>query len=106
MIREFKHVSKVEKLRLLEDVKSNPEQYLGHETLAPLAASFCEKVELRDFEAFDLIKESGMFNIFGQKQIEVSAIKQMELAMHLLRLRRIDARSVTTDMDCPSVALQ
>jgi tRNA-splicing ligase RtcB len=83
MTRDFKHVSKVEKLRLLEDVKHNPEQYLGHETLAPLAASFCEKVELRDFEAFDLMKASGMFNIFGQKHIEASAIKQMELAMQL-----------------------
>jgi tRNA-splicing ligase RtcB len=83
MTRDFKHVSKVEKLRLLEDIKSNPEQYLTHDTLAPLAASFCDKIELRDFEAFDLLKESGMFNIFGQKHIEMSAIKQMEMAMQL-----------------------
>jgi tRNA-splicing ligase RtcB (3'-phosphate/5'-hydroxy nucleic acid ligase) len=83
MTRHFKHVSKLEKIRLLEDVKNNPEQYLGHELLGPLAESFCEKVELRNFEEFELLKESRMLNVFGQKQIEHSAIQQMELAMQL-----------------------
>jgi len=83
MTRHFKHASKDEKLRLLEEVKSNPEQYLEHETLAPLAKSFCEKIELRNFEEFDLLKESGMLNVFGQNEIEGSAIRQMELAMQL-----------------------
>jgi tRNA-splicing ligase RtcB len=83
MTKHFKHISKVEKIRLLEQIKNNPEQYLGHETLAPLASSFCEKVELKNFEEFNLLKESGMLNVFGQKQIENSAIQQMELAMQL-----------------------
>jgi tRNA-splicing ligase RtcB len=83
MTKHFKHVPKVEKLQVLENVKSNPEQYLEHELLAPLAKSFLEKVEMRDFEEFALLKESGLCNVFGQKQIEQSAIRQMEIAMQL-----------------------
>jgi Uncharacterized conserved protein len=83
MTRHFKHITRDEKLHLLEDVKENPETYLEHEILGPLAKSFCDKVELRDFESFNLLKESGALNVFGQKQIEHSAIQQMELAMQL-----------------------
>lgn len=83
MSRHFKTVPKEEKLRLLQDIKDNPRQYQDHEFLAPLASSFMEKVELKTFEEFELMKSSGLLNIFGQKHIEHSAIKQMELAMQL-----------------------
>jgi tRNA-splicing ligase RtcB (3'-phosphate/5'-hydroxy nucleic acid ligase) len=83
MTRYFKHASKDEKLQLLEDVKSNPEQYLQHEALAPLAESFCKKAKIQCFEEFNLLKETGMLNVFGQNEIDSSAIRQMELAMQL-----------------------
>ena len=83
MTRQFKHMSKEEKLRLLQDVQNNPESYCSHELLSPLAESFCEKIEVRDFEEFQLLKDFGMLQVFGQNQIENSAIRQMELAMKL-----------------------
>jgi tRNA-splicing ligase RtcB len=83
MSRHFKTVLKEEKLRILQDIKDNPSKYLDHEFLAPLALSFTEKVELKTFEEFELMKSSGLLNIFGGKHIEQSAIKQMELAMQL-----------------------
>lgn len=83
MTRHFKNIQKEEKLRILTDIKNNPSKYLNDPVLAPLALSFTEKVELRTFEEFELMKSTGLLNIFGQKQIEHNAIKQMELAMQL-----------------------
>ncbi len=83
MSRHFKTVPKDEKLQILNDVKNNPSQFLEHEFLAPLALCFTERKELKTFEEFELMKSTGLLNIFGQKHIEPSAIKQMELAMQL-----------------------
>ncbi|HEX3007356.1 MAG TPA: RtcB family protein [Bacteroidales bacterium] len=83
MARHFKNVSKEEKIKVLREIKDNPSAYLEHEYLAPLALSFTERVELRTYEEFELVKSEGLLNIFGNKLIEQGAIRQMELAMQL-----------------------
>jgi tRNA-splicing ligase RtcB len=40
MAKHFKHITKAEKLKILENVLLNPEDYTTHETLAPLAAEW------------------------------------------------------------------
>jgi tRNA-splicing ligase RtcB (3'-phosphate/5'-hydroxy nucleic acid ligase) len=83
MSRHFKNISKEEQLRILTDVKNNPEKYLQHEFLSVLALCFTSKVEGRNFEEFELLKETGILNVFGRKNIEEGAIRQMEVAMQL-----------------------
>jgi tRNA-splicing ligase RtcB len=79
----YKHQSKEESLRLLTEVKNNPDSYLDHEYLSALANHFSNKVELKQFECFDLLEAAGALKIFGRKHIEFNAVKQMELAMQL-----------------------
>jgi tRNA-splicing ligase RtcB (3'-phosphate/5'-hydroxy nucleic acid ligase) len=83
MSRYYKHQPKEEMLNLLTDVKNNPDNYLDHEYLSVLAGHFSTKVELKQFACFDLMEASGSLKIFGRKNIEFNAIKQMELAMQL-----------------------
>ncbi|GAA4314093.1 RtcB family protein [Nibribacter koreensis] len=81
--RHFKHVPKEEVLELLHDVLQQPEHYLQHQTLAPLALKLAPPVTASSFQVYELKEESGPVKIYGAQQIEVSAKKQMELAMRL-----------------------
>jgi tRNA-splicing ligase RtcB len=81
--RYFKHISKEEVLDMLVELKNNPENYLQHEVLAPLANKFINKIKDVKFTTHELLLESKSFQIYGSKEIEGIAKRQMELAMRL-----------------------
>ncbi|WP_192821811.1 RtcB family protein [Rufibacter sp. LB8] len=81
--RHFKHVPKEEILAQLQDVLLEPKKYLQHPALAPLALKLAPPVTTQPFETFDLKPESAPLKIYGAKEIEVIAKKQMELALRL-----------------------
>lgn len=83
MNRHFKHATNEEKLELITKVLSQPELYVNHDTLGLLAHKLVSKTICESFKAFELDDAPKPFDVFGNKHIEASAIRQMELAMRL-----------------------
>jgi len=81
--KHFKHHSKADIIELLGNIKNNPEAYINDEVTGKIAATFIDKEEDCHFKAFSLLEETGQLKIYGGKEIEHSAKKQMELAMAL-----------------------
>jgi tRNA-splicing ligase RtcB len=81
--RYFKHHSKAELITLLGDIKNNPQAYVNDEHVGKIAETFIEKEEACHFKSFSLLEQTGQLKIYGGKDIEHSAKKQMELAMVL-----------------------
>jgi tRNA-splicing ligase RtcB len=81
--RYYKHHSKEEWLALLINIKNKPEDYVNDEHLGNIAATFITVEETCNYQAFDLLQEKGALKIYGAKEIEHSAKKQMETAMSL-----------------------
>lgn len=81
--RYLKHMPKEAVLRLLVELKNNPEVFLDDPALAPLAQTFIEVVEEHNFTSYALLPESKPYKIYGGKEIEGIAKRQMELAMKL-----------------------
>lgn len=80
--KHYKHSTKQEVMALLTDIKNKPEAYVNHEILGKIAEAFAGPLECT-FQSFDLLQQSGALKIYGSKEIEHSAKKQMELAMSL-----------------------
>jgi tRNA-splicing ligase RtcB len=84
MNRHFKHTSNEEKLKLINSVLEQPESYIDHSTLGILAQKLVSKtVGNESFKVYHLEDEPKHFDVFGNKHIEINAVKQMELAMRL-----------------------
>lgn len=84
MNRHFKHTPNEEKLTLIAHVLEQPELYVGHTTLAVLAQKLVSKTMIGEsYKVYELEDEPKHFDVFGNKHIEVNAVKQMELAMRL-----------------------
>jgi tRNA-splicing ligase RtcB len=84
MNRHFKHTSNEEKLELITNVLTQPELYVEHTTLGTLALKLVSKsLGEESFKVYELDDEPKHFDVFGNKHIEINAIKQMELAMRL-----------------------
>jgi tRNA-splicing ligase RtcB len=81
--RYFKHASKEDILEVLTNVKEQPESYEDDEVLGKIAAIFLDRPKQLNFQTFQLLEETGFLKIYGGKEIERSAKKQMELAMSL-----------------------
>jgi len=81
--RYLKHLPKQEVMQLLAELKENPEKFLDDPALAKLAQTFIEEVAEDDFTTYSLLPESLPFKIYGGKEIEGVAKRQMELAMRL-----------------------
>jgi tRNA-splicing ligase RtcB (3'-phosphate/5'-hydroxy nucleic acid ligase) len=84
MNRHFKHTPNDEKLKLVNHVLEEPSTYAGHTTLGILATKLISKAICEEsFKAYLLDDEPKHFDVFGNKHIEINAVKQMELAMRL-----------------------
>ncbi|WP_316840838.1 RtcB family protein [Pedobacter gandavensis] len=83
MSRFFKHHTKNQIIELLINIKNNPEAYVADEQVGKIAETFMDKVKECSFKTFDLLQESGQLKIYGSKEIDHGAKKQMELAMSL-----------------------
>jgi len=81
--KHFKHASKTELLDLLINIKEQPENYIDDEILGKLAATFSDRPRPCNFQAYQLMEETGLLKIYGAKGIETGAKKQMELSMAL-----------------------
>lgn len=81
--KHFKHHSKAAMITLLTAIKNNPADYVNDEVVGKIAATFITKEEVCQYKAFTLLEETGQLKIYGGKEIEHSAKKQMELAMSL-----------------------
>jgi tRNA-splicing ligase RtcB len=81
--KHFKHHTKEQLTVLLTDIKENPSLYLADEIVGKIAATFIEKEEVCHHREFSLLEETGRLKIYGGKEIEHSAKKQMEIAMSL-----------------------
>lgn len=81
--RHFKHHSKNQITELLINIKNNPEAYVNDEIVGKIAETFIDKVEECNFQSYSLLQESGLLKIYGGKEIDHGAKKQMELAMSL-----------------------
>lgn len=81
--KHFKHNSKAEKLKLLEDVVTNPEKFENHETLGKIANEYIAKITPATGKEYRLIEERKPFEVFGKPQISDNTILQMEMAMQL-----------------------
>jgi tRNA-splicing ligase RtcB len=83
MTKHYKHVSNEEKLEIINNVLLDPETYLEHEHLMPLARALVGKPKIKTDYEVHMLKNTGDFTIYGQRQISQNAILQMEAAMRL-----------------------
>lgn len=83
LAKYYKHSSKAECLALLTNLKKYPEAYVNDEQLGRLAAAFITTEKETGVRSFDLLQHTGPLKLYGAKQIEASAKRQMELAMSL-----------------------
>lgn len=83
MSRHFKHLSKVEKLNILQDVLLHPQKYLSDQYLSQIAEEFIDTPRKKSGNHFDLLENSKAFNVFGSQHIEPDTFKQMEMLMRL-----------------------
>ncbi|MDP9075970.1 MAG: RtcB family protein [Bacteroidota bacterium] len=81
--KHFKHHSNDQLIGLLTEIKNNPEEYLYDEVTGKIAEKIIGKVAEPEFKAFELMAASAPYKIFGGKDIEAVAKKQMDLAMLL-----------------------
>lgn len=83
MSKHYKHALMEEKLELIKNVLLNPEQFLEHEFLEPLARALCGKPKMKTDYEFHMLKNRGDFNIYGERHIAQNAFLQMQAAMRL-----------------------
>jgi tRNA-splicing ligase RtcB (3'-phosphate/5'-hydroxy nucleic acid ligase) len=81
--KHMKHLSTKEALEVLIQIRNSPNDFLTNDIYEKLATLFIEKEEKCDFQKFQLRQQSGELTIYGTKEIDTSAKKQMELAMAL-----------------------
>jgi tRNA-splicing ligase RtcB (3'-phosphate/5'-hydroxy nucleic acid ligase) len=79
----YKHHSNEQIIARLTAIKDKPEQYLHHEVEGKIAERVIGKTKEPAFKAFEIMEQPAPCKIYGGKDIEVSAKKQMELAMRL-----------------------
>ncbi len=83
MAMYFKHLSKAEKLELLENVLLHPEDYLSHNTLAPIAEEFAPVVKTQDGTSYAVDESPKPYKVYGRQFISQNTVHQMDLAMSL-----------------------
>jgi tRNA-splicing ligase RtcB len=81
--KHFKHDSKNVWIQLLTEIKNNPEAYVNHETLGPIAATFITDEKACNYRHFELLQQTAQLKIYGGREIEHAAKQQMETAMSL-----------------------
>lgn len=83
MSSAYKYKTKEEKLGILIEVKEDPESFLDHEFLAPIAEQFAERVEKETYTEYRLKEAPKKYTIHGRKFIDQNTINQMDVAMQL-----------------------
>lgn len=81
--KHFKHYSKAEAINLLTGIRQQPDAYLNNEITGKIAETFISKTHDTVTVSYKLKDQHAPLNIFGEENIEPSAIKQMEMALKL-----------------------
>jgi tRNA-splicing ligase RtcB len=81
--KHFKHHSNDQLIDLLAEIKNNPEKHLNNEVTGKIAEKIIGKVAEPAFKTFGLMDVAAPYKVYGGKDIEAIAKKQMELAMLL-----------------------
>ncbi|WP_282037449.1 RtcB family protein [Saccharicrinis aurantiacus] len=83
MQKDFKHLSKSEKLKLLENVLLTPKEYINHSSFSKLAEEFIGKTITEVGLKHELNEATKSFKVYGSKIITPETIDQMKVAMQL-----------------------
>jgi tRNA-splicing ligase RtcB (3'-phosphate/5'-hydroxy nucleic acid ligase) len=83
MMKHFKHETTEEKLNTIQNVLLNPDEFLEHEFLSPLARAIKGKAKLKTDYEVHMLRKDGLFNTYGPRNISQNAVLQMESAMRL-----------------------
>jgi len=83
MARHFKHHPRNEVMDLLNNIKQQPDNYVNDTILSPIARALKGEEKECHYKTYQLLQETGRLKIYGGKEIENSAKKQMEIAMSL-----------------------
>lgn len=83
MAKHFKHHSKKEVMDLLTRLKQQPQNYVTDNILSPIVWALTGKEKECNHTAYKLLQQTGRLKIYGGKEIEYGAKKQMEIAMSL-----------------------
>ncbi|MCO5945771.1 RtcB family protein [Mucilaginibacter flavidus] len=81
--KHFKRHTNKQIIEVFTGIKNNPEQYLDDEVTGKIAAKVIGKIAEPAFKTFDLRASPAPYKIYGGKDIEAIAKKQMDLAMLL-----------------------
>ncbi|WP_413670239.1 RtcB family protein [Mucilaginibacter sp. Mucisp86] len=81
--RHFKHYSKAEVIDLLSKIRQQPGAYLNNDITGKIAETFINNKNEAVTASYGLKDQHAPLNIYGEEYIELSAIKQMELALKL-----------------------
>lgn len=80
---DFKHLSKHDKLKILEAVLLNPKDYLEHASLSKIAEELIGKIKTNNGTIYHLDPIEKPFATYGKKHITHDTFRQMETAMQL-----------------------
>jgi tRNA-splicing ligase RtcB len=81
--RHFKKESIEHKINLLKQLLQQPDLFLDHTYLKPLAESIVGKPKIKTDYEVHMLQKAGNFQIFGDRLIELGAKEQMHEAMRL-----------------------
>lgn len=81
--KHFKHHSNDRLIDLLGKIKNNPEAYLQDAATGKIAERIIGKAAEPVFKTFELMEEPAPCKVYGGKDIEAVAKKQMDMAMLL-----------------------
>ncbi|WP_295796736.1 RtcB family protein [Mucilaginibacter sp.] len=81
--KHFKHHTNSQIIDVFTEIKNNPQLYLDDEVTGKIAAKVIGKTDAPAFKTFDLRTQPTPYKIYGGKDIETVAKKQMDLAMLL-----------------------
>lgn len=83
MAKHFKHHSRPELMELLTNIQQQPKNYVTDPVLGPIAVALTGKEKETHYNTYQLLQQTGRLAIYGGKEIETGAKKQMETAMSL-----------------------
>ncbi|MEN9640175.1 MAG: hypothetical protein RLZZ262_2044 [Bacteroidota bacterium] len=81
--KHYGHEPLNEKLRILQEVLTSPDEFVEHDVFKGLARAIAGKPVLKTEYEVHQLKKNGEFSLFGQRGIQRGAIEQMEAAMRL-----------------------
>lgn len=81
--KHYKHAGKAAWIEILTNLKNNPEAYVNDSILGPIAATFLDSTAPPVYKTYELLQQTGPLRIYGGKNIEQGARRQMETAMSL-----------------------